>query len=362
MSNIYVPGAGTEPREFVGEEPPADRPPGRVRRRGRRILLISAASLVAVIVAVAVAGFVTVNHLASNVQRIPNVFARLDAADRPVMPAATAKSMTILLTGSNVLPAKRGGTAVADASTASEYPSGLYELVHFDADLKAASVVSIPANAEVAIPGHGRAELSDALKFGGPALLIETVEKLTGVRTDHYCVVDFAGLVSALKPLGGVNVRVPAMFTSDGVVFHAGVDYLTYKTALDYVRQTSITQEGRAERQQALLRAIVEKFVTLDLISNPLRDLSLLDAFTTSLSVDGDFTNYGLEKLASELHLLRAGSSSYVTAPTLAAAAWNKPVQLNTAISGKLWQAIRHDAVAAFAKQYPATLTPESPK
>ena len=69
--------------------------------------------------------------------------------------------------------------------------------MHLDADLKAGSVVSIPPNAEVSIPGHGRSELENALVFGGPSLLIQTIEQLTDVRVDHHAVVNFGGLISA---------------------------------------------------------------------------------------------------------------------------------------------------------------------
>jgi LCP family protein required for cell wall assembly len=333
----------------------------RRRRRGRRIALICLATVVTLIVAVAVGGYATVNHVAGQVQRIPNVFAGLDAATRPVMPAATQKSMTILFTGSYTQPVTRGGGGPLKSSTASQDPSGLIALVHFDANGKAGAIVSIPGNTEVAVPGHGTTELESALVLGGPSLLIRTVEKLTNVRIDHYTVIDFAGVVGALRPLGGVDVYLPAATSSNGVVFHAGLNHVTSSNALDYVRQTSLSEEGRVLRQQALLRAVVDKFAALDLLSNPLRDLSLLDAFTAALRVDSDFTNSGLESLAGQLHLLRPGTSTFVTAPVVAAAPNSTPVRLNAVVSGKLWQAIRNDKVAAFAKQYPATLTPYAP-
>ncbi len=335
--------------------------PVRRKRRSLRIALIAAGTVFVLAVAVVVGGYAAANHFVGSVKRIPNVFVRLDAAKRPVVPAADQQSMTILLTGSGPFVGPQQGYGADGASTAAEGASGLIALVHFDADLKAGSVVSIPPNAEVSIPGHGRSELENALVFGGPSLLIQTIEQLTDVRVDHYAVVNFGGLISALGPLGGVNVHVPVTTSSDGVVFHAGVNYLTTSTALPYVRQSSLTEEGRVLRQQALLRAIVAKVVSKDLITNPLRDLRLLDAFTAALSVDSDFTNSGLLSLAGKLHLLRAGSSTFVTAPVLGSAANSTPVQLDTQVADELWQAIRHDSVAAFARQFPATLTPAAP-
>ena len=338
---------------------PGDAPSGRPARRNRwrRIALISVGSVLALAVVTAAGGYVVVNHFASNVKRIPNAFSRLDAVNRPVLPAATAKSMTILLTGSQMATGPGG-----PASTTPQDPSGLIALVHFNAGLKAGSVVSIPANAEVNIPGYGRSRLEDALQFGGPALLIATVQQLTDVPIDHYSVVDFNGLSSTLGPLGGVNVDLPEATLSDGVYFHAGSNHLTAATALAYVRGSNLTEEERVLRQQALLRAIVSKLAAENLIADPLKDARVLNAFTSALSVDSDFTNAGLMSLAKDLHLLRPGSSTFVTAPVRSSAVNNKPVQFDTAVADELWKAIRNDSVAAFAAEYPDTVTPIAPK
>ena len=355
-----VAGAQHPGDQGPGGTPPGGQPPRR-RRRGRRIALISGGSVLALLLVVAVGGYATANHFASNVKRIPGVFTQLDAAHRPVLPAATAKSITILLTGSGTSQPTAQGEGVKGASAEPAAPSGLFALVHFDADLKAASVVSIPSNTEVNIPGHGRSELEDALVLGGPALLIDTIQKLTDVPIDHYSVVSFAGLTSALRPLGGVDVNLPAATTSNGVAFTAGVNHLTADTAIPYVRQSSLTEEQRVLRQQSLLRAIVAKFVTLNLISNPLKDLSLLDAFTSSLSVDSDFSNAQMYNLAGDLHLLRAGSSTFVTAPVTSSGGEKTAVQLDGPVASQLWQSIRNDSVATFAAQHPATVTPTAP-
>jgi LCP family protein required for cell wall assembly len=344
---------------FEGDAPPGR--PARRKRRGRRIALISTGSVFALIVVVAVGAYATANHFASSVHRIPGVFTQLDAARRPALPAATATSMTILLTGSGPFSGPQQGHGTDGASTAAEAPSGLYALVHFDADRKAASVVNIPSNTVVNVPGHGRSQLQNVLTYGGPALLIDTIQKFTNVPIDHYAVVNFGALPSALKPLGGADVYLPAATTSDGFAFHAGVNHLSSANVLAYVRQASLTQEERTLRQQAILRAILQKLVHENLISDPLRDLSLLDAFTSVLSVDSDFSNSQLYHLAGDLHLLRAGSSTFVTAPVTASAVNGVPVQLVSPLDSQLWQALRTDSVAAFAAKHPATMTPNAP-
>jgi LCP family protein required for cell wall assembly len=341
----------------------APRRRGSRKRRVRRIVLASAAAVVVLVAGVAVSGYAVVNHLAGNIHRIPNVFVGLDAANQPVMPAAYRHSMTILLTGSEYAPAHIGGSGADHSSTAPEGQSGLIALVHINASGRAGAIVSIPPNALVRLPGHGTTQLWNALPVGGPSLLIRAVEHLTDVRIDHYSVVDFNGLAKSLRPLGGVNVDVPDLTTSNGVTFYPGINHLNGVTALDYVRETSLSEDQRVLRQQALLRAILDKIAARHLLTNPTAGFRILDAFTKALSVDSNFTNSALESLALHLHLLGGRSATFVSAPVQRTFTFRgqSAVSLNGRISSRLWQAIRNDAVAAFAQRYPFTVTPNAP-
>ena len=356
-SNEDLPATGGSP------DPQPRRKRGR-KRRAVRLALGSAIAIVVAVAAIAVTGYAAVTHLADNIHRIPSADAALDAANQPVMPGATSRSMTVLLTGSQYVPAHIGGSGALGSSTAPEGQSGLIALVHIDADRRAGAIVSIPPNALVRIPGHGVTQLWNALPLGGPSLLIRTVEHLTNVRIDHYSVVDFNGLASSLGPLGGVNVDVPDLTSSNGVVFHPGINHLTTATAIDYVRQTSLSEEGRVLRQQALLRAILDKLAHEHLLNHPTAGFSILDAFTRALSVDSNFTNSALESLSLHLHLLGGGAGTFVSAPVARTISFHgqSAVVLNFRISRKMWNAIRHDAVAAFARRYPSTVTPNAPR
>jgi LCP family protein required for cell wall assembly len=338
------------------------RPPRR-NRRARRIALVSLSAVAALLGLAVLGGFLAVRHLENNIQRIPNVFAGLDAAARPVMPAATRGSMTVLLTGSATLPGQRGGAGADGSSTAPQGQSGLIALVHINANGKTGAIVSIPPNTLVHVPGHGLTQLDNSLALGGPSLLIRTVEGVTNVRVSHYSVVDFDGLASALAPLGGVNVDLPAAAASDGVTFHPGINHLNGVTAMDYVRQSSLSEEGRVLRQQALLRAVLDKIAHEHLLGDPASAYSTLNAFTKALSVDSDFTNSGLQSLAMHLHLLGAGSGTFVSAPVQRGFTFggHSAVTLDPAISRKMWAAIRNDDVTAFATQFPSTVTPVAP-
>ena len=72
------------------------------------------------------------------------------------------------------------------------------------------------------MPGHGRMELGGTLPLGGPSLMVETIEQLTGDRINDYSAIDFAALPSVIGALGGVTVDVPYAVISDGFTFPAG--------------------------------------------------------------------------------------------------------------------------------------------
>ena len=67
-------------------------------------------------------------------------------------------------------------------------------------------LVSIPRDSYVPIPGHGTNKINAALGFGGPQLLIQTVENVTGLRIDHFMGIGFDGLVSVVNGVGGVRI------------------------------------------------------------------------------------------------------------------------------------------------------------
>jgi LCP family protein required for cell wall assembly len=345
-------------------EPVPGQPSRRQRRRRRKLLIrlsvAAAVSMVLLAVAVFGGGYLVVNHLASSIHRIHGI-AALDAKNQP---RAYGGGMTVLLTGSAMEPASVGGNGIDGSSTAGEMASGLIALVHLNASQRAGSVVSIPANAVVYVPGYGRRELWDALTLGGPSLLIETVERLTDVRINHYSVLDFDGVSRVIDALGGVTVDVPYTTVSMGFTFPAGQNYLDGANVLPYVRQPAVSEIGREFLQQNLIRAILDKLAIRHLLSHFSTDYSVLDALASVLSVDSNFTNSGLESLALQLGSLKGRDGTFVHAPTVGGSSYfggTLPVQLDRRLSQQLWSAIRNDSVAAFARRYPFTVTPIDP-
>jgi LCP family protein required for cell wall assembly len=322
------------------------------RRRGLRIALLSLAAFVVLAGAVAGGGFLFVNHMADSIQRIHVRFTRLDAASRPTGEYdGYGGAMTVLITGEGIGP-------TGDAGTAGPADSGLIMLLHINAEGYSGGVVSIPPQAVVWVPGHGRTAIQNALTYGGPSLLIQTVQQLTHVQIDHYARIDFNHVDNVVNAMGGVTVRLPDQTDGFGHIFHVGVNDLTGTTALDYAREQNLTEEGRVLRQQSLIRAVVRKLVHRHLLSNPVTDYQVLHALISMLTVDSNFTTAELEHLAMQVRDL-VGSAEYVTAPVHVT---GSQVYLDSRISGQLWAAIRQDAITAFAAKYPFTVTPAAPR
>lgn len=340
-------------------------PPRRRRSRARLAIWITAGSLAAVLVVAGVAMLVVAGQLSGSVRRIPGVFSGLNPAGRPGVPAAYQKSMTILVAGSDyrtMAPGTSPNTTFLPGSQRSD----VLMLVHINADRRHVSVVSIPRDSWVPVPGHGMMKINAALSLGGPPLMIATVEKLTGVRIDHYAVLDFGGFQTIVQVLGGVQVSVAAPASNGGYSFHRGVNDLGPAAALAYVRQRYGLPGGdlsRIQRQQNLIRAVLAKAAAEHLAADPVAAYRLLSSVNDALSVDSTFSDSDLVSLAVELSGLRGGDFTFITAPVrgFGVEQGQDVVYLHQLDCATLWSAIRQDAVAAWAQQHPTSLTPATP-
>jgi LCP family protein required for cell wall assembly len=314
-----------------------------------RVVLTSLAAAGVLSAAIAAGGILVMNHLASNIGRVPVSFTRLTSAQKTAFPQSGSGSMTVLLTGNGIGPT---GDISGTVPT-----SGLIMLLHVNNNHIMGGVVSIPPQSIVNIPGHGRQPIQNALIYGGPTLLVSTVEQLTNVQIDHYARINFYHVANVVNTIGGVNILLPDTVTSFGTTFYRGINHLNGVNALKYARQPSLTEEGRVLRQQSLIRAVLSKIANRNLLSNPLTMMPVLDALTSMLTVDSDFTPAELASLADELKNMQARNGTFVTAATTNIGG---NVILQQPQASLLWASIRHDSIAAFAARYPYTVTPIS--
>src|SRR5918993_4968766 len=123
-------------------------------------------------------------------------------------------------------------------------------------------LLAVPRDTLVEIPGLGEDKVNAAFANGGPELMVETLENLTGLPVENYVVLDFGGTREIVDALGGitVNVEEPIETEQDGEFFSipARPQRLTGAQALAYVRYRGgpTADIGRIGRQQRFLQAL----------------------------------------------------------------------------------------------------------
>ncbi|WP_242659160.1 LCP family protein [Thermostaphylospora chromogena] len=164
------------------------------------------------------------------------------------------------------------------------------------------TLVSLPRDSLVSIPGKGRNKLNAAYAFGGPTLLVRTVENVTGLRIDNYMEVGFAGFVDIVDAVGGVHICVKQNIKDPkaGINLKKGCQDMDGGTALGYVRTRAtgaLPDLDRTKRQRQFFSALVKKASSPGVLLNPFTALPLASAATDSVQVDngtGAFDLLGL--------------------------------------------------------------------
>jgi LCP family protein required for cell wall assembly len=159
-------------------------------------------------------------------------------------------------------------------------------VLHAPADGRKATVIGIPRDSYVAIPGHGMNKINAAYAFGyhdghqnkstAARLAVETVQNLTGLAIDHFVQVDLIGFYRISKVIGKVHVNLcaPAKEANSGIDLPKGVSQIDGKQALAFVRQRYGFPNGlgdidRIHRQQYFLSAAFRKISSAGMLLNP---------------------------------------------------------------------------------------------
>ena len=194
--------------------------------------------------------------------------------------------------GSSERPPRQPGTATLLVGTDARDPGPGYQPVPGDEDLTSVRadtimllyrpptgrsvLVSLPRDSYVPIPGFGQDKLNAAYAYGGPALLAETVELVTGVRLDGYLEIGFDGFASLVNAVGGVEVCTDIALQDDfsGLDLPVGCSTLDGTQALAYVRMRYADPRGdigRAERQREVIGKVVSQAASPISVLNPFR-------------------------------------------------------------------------------------------
>jgi len=314
-------------RPYPGVDSPGQRGGGRrwrfwgqPGRRGRRIALIAAAVVVILVAAVAGSYFWLDSKLNRTVA-LP-AFSGTSAGQNWLIVGSDSRQG---LTTKQIVQDHVGfdfGTANSDSLMLLHMGTGRPVLV------------SIPRDSYVPIPGHGENKINAALGFGGPSLLIQTVESITGLRIDHYMGIGFGGLVSVVNEVGGVNICLTtALHDYDsGANLKAGCQTLNGTQALAFVRDRhSFADEDlqRMQDQRAFLKALLDKATSAGVYLNPFTALPFGSSAAGAISVDQGTHLYDLVQAALALRDPETGTvpianANYETSNAGDAVQWNQ--------------------------------------
>lgn len=345
---------------------PADGAAPGWRRRARKPLIGLLVCLLLLCAAMLAGTLWLRAKVEGNIQRLPDTFTGL--TDRPAKPTSgqAADAMNVLVLGTDTRSDAPTTGAEAPGWKPGQARSDTMMLVHLDGDRRSASVISIPRDSWVDIPGHGKGKVNWAYSFGGPTLTVETVEKMTDVRIDHLTVVDWDGFKALTDAIGGVDIVIPKTVhdSASGIRWEAGHHHLDGEQALLYVRQRYGLQDGdldRVARQQAFLRTLLKQTLEQELRKDPEQVLDLLTLFSKHASVDDDWSTIQMARLAASLRNLRTDDISYLTVPTDGTdmVGDQSVVRLDPSRDRDLWRAVREDRMAEWAGDNQDLLTPD---
>jgi LCP family protein required for cell wall assembly len=351
---------GDEGADAAGGPAPSEDGETRRRRRTRRVLVWTLVALFALLLGGTGVAYWTVDHYASSVERIPGAFPTLPADKQPT--AVPNTGTTFLLVGLDArsdVPTT-GTEAKAPAWKAGAQRSDTMMLLHIAADRKSASIVSLARDTLVDIPGHGKAKINAAYSWGGPSLMVETVQNLTGIRIDHIAVIDWNGFRALTDAVGGVDITIPQTIEARGDArqWDAGTHHMDGAEALLYVRERHGLPNGdldRSKRQQNFLRALMIQTMDAGTLGSPARLTGLLQAVGDVVSVDDRLSNTDLYELAWSMRGLRPDGVRFMNAPFGgfdSTADGQSVVLLDRPAAATLWEAVRNDRMEQYLAEH----------
>jgi LCP family protein required for cell wall assembly len=240
-------------------------------------------------------------------------------------------------------------------------------VAHVDGDHKHVYLSSIARDTWVDVPrsadgqqGGVAAKINAAYAWGGPELLVRTVEDYTGLLIDHVMLIDFAGFEQVVDAIGGVTMDIEQTITSihqPKRTFTAGSRHLTGAEALDYVRQRKQFADGdfaRQRHQQQFIVAVIDQLTSAGTLANPVRLNAALQTLTAAVTVDRTFD---LAQTAMALKSVGAADLTFLTSPNLGADTVDGQsiVRADEPKAQALYDAFGDDTVAAYLAANPPT-------
>jgi LCP family protein required for cell wall assembly len=153
-------------------------------------------------------------------------------------------------------------------------------LVRLDPESNVTTVLSIPRDLRVKIPGHGTDKFNASYSYGGAKLVMETIKESFGIEVQRVAEVDFGGFAQAVDAIDCVYADVDRKYFNNNVGkvyaeqfaainIKAGYQKLCGYRALDYVRFRHYDDDMyREARQQGFLRQAKQQVGVETLLTN----------------------------------------------------------------------------------------------
>jgi LCP family protein required for cell wall assembly len=233
--------------------------------------------------------------LNGNITSIPD-----DPNDHRPSAAGSHRPINVLLMGSDTRAGKNGGVVGGKVDGFGSADTAM--ILHISADHQHATVMSLPRDLVLQLPqcktsggrtvGGTVGQINWAYAYGGPLCSRKTVEQLTGIRMDHFIVLDFHGFVQMINSINGVTVCVPQTVndTHGHINLKAGTYPVKGTAALDYVRERQGLGDGgdrsRITRQHAFISSMINKMESNGVLFNPASLYGLINNATKAITVD----------------------------------------------------------------------------
>lgn len=328
---------GQEPPHPSGPRPSGPRPPRRRRFGVGKILLTLLVLFVVFLVGVWI-------YLDSSINRI-DAFANV--ANRP----AAASGTNWLIVGSDsrdgLTPEQEQRLATGDVKAAGGGKrTDTIMIAHLPDNSTKPTLLSLPRDSQVAIPGHGKNKINAAFAIGGPPLLVQTVEGATGLHIDHYAEIGFGGFANIVDAIGGVDMCIDTAMHDDftNISIPAGCQKLDGAHALGFVRMrhsdaTPRSDLDRVENQRKFMGALASQIASPGTLLNPFDFFPLLSSAPDALTMDSGDHLTNLLGLGWALRGVSSGGVVTTTVPVTSGSAenWDKTK------SKQLFDALRGD-------------------
>jgi LCP family protein required for cell wall assembly len=276
--------------------------------------------------------------------------ARVDAlADYDGRPAA-ASGTNWLVVGSDsragLSAAEEENLATGDSDEAGGQRTDTIMVAHVPDNSTKPTLLSLPRDSQVKIPGHGTSKINAAFALGGPALLVKTVEGVTGLRIDHYAEIGFGGFATIVDAIGGVDMCIDKDMNDEktGINIKAGCQTLDGRDSLGFVRMRHSTATPRSDldrvaNQRKFIGALVSQIASPGTLLNPFHFFPLLSSAPGALTMDSGDHVHNLAGLAIAMRGISDGGVLTGTVPVTDGSAehWDKTK------SAQLFDALKND-------------------